>query len=337
MVPEATGHLVTLGLNPDEAEIYLDLLSSGPIPAEQLAAETGRDPRDVHRVLDALADVGLAGAVDGPGSPISALRPGPVLEVLSRQRETELARARLVMTRLYDQCHRISVDDHTGSMIEVVSGAAAAERVRQFERAARSEVRGLDSPPYYADADANEIELENLTRGVRYRAVYGRPALERPEYVAENILACGKLGEEARILPEVPVKLLIIDEDCAVLCGVDRTVLLIRPSGLFDALAGLFDMCWQVALPLGLADDGAGSPIRPSERRLLGLLAAGLTDDQVARVLGVSRRTMFRYLESLMTRTGAANRFQLALHATRNDWLSVPVEAGAAQVRSVSL
>ncbi|WP_240522132.1 LuxR C-terminal-related transcriptional regulator [Amycolatopsis vastitatis] len=101
------------------------------------------------------------------------------------------------------------------------------------------------------------------------------------------------------------------------------------PCGLFDAVAGLFGMCWQVALPLGLADDGSGSPLRPSERRLLGLLAAGLTDDQVARVLGVSRRTMFRYLENLMARTGAANRFQLALHATRNDWISVPVQSGA--------
>lgn len=335
MVPEATGHLVTLGLKADEAEIYLGLLSSGPLSIEQLVADTGREPGEVRRLLDVLAEVGLAGAVDGPGSPISALRPEPVLAVLSRQREIELARARLAMTRLYEQCRRSAGGDQGGSMIEVVSGTVAAERVRRLERAARTEVRGLDSPPYYADADANEIELENLARGVRYRAVYGRLALERPEYVAENILACGKLGEEARILPEVPVKLLIIDDDCAVLSGADRTVLLIRPCGLFDALAGLFGMSWQVALPLGLADDGSGSPIRPSERRLLGLLAAGLTDDQVARVLGVSRRTMFRYLEALMARTGAANRFQLALHATRNDWLSVPAPARATPIRSV--
>ncbi|WP_020660769.1 helix-turn-helix domain-containing protein [Amycolatopsis benzoatilytica] len=334
MVPEATGYLMTLGLKPDEAEIYLDLLSSGPIRVEKLAEDTGRELGEACRLLAALTAVGLVGAVDGPGSPVSALRPEPVLEVLSRQRETELVRARLAMTRLYEQFRR-PVREDTGPMIETVSGAAAAERVRQLERAARHEVRGLDSPPYYADADANEIELENLGRGVRYRAVYGRLAVERAEYVAENILPCGKRGEEARVLPEVPVKLLIVDDDCAALSGADRTVLLIRPGGLLDALTGLFDMCWQMALPLGLSSDGEGAPIRPSERRLLGLLAAGLTDDQAARVLGVSRRTMFRYLENLMARTGAANRFQLALHATRNDWLPVAAEPGQAPVRSV--
>ncbi|ATY13377.1 hypothetical protein CU254_25280 [Amycolatopsis sp. AA4] len=336
MVPEAIGHLLTLGLKADEAEIYLDLLSSGPVPPDRLADDTGRDPGEVRRVLAVLAGIGLAGPVDGPGSPMSALRPEPVLEVLARQREAELAGARAAMTRLYEQYRRPAASYAADPMVEVVSGTAAAERVRQLERSARAEVRGLDSPPYYADADANEIELENLARGVRYRAVYGRLALERPEYVEANILPCGKSGEEARVLPEVPVKLLIVD-DCAALSGADRTVLLIRSCGLFDALAGLFDMCWQVALPLGLAADASGPEIRPSERRLLALLAAGLTDDQVARVLGVSRRTMFRYLENLMARTGAANRFQLALHATRNDWLSVDHQPGASAVRSVPL
>jgi DNA-binding CsgD family transcriptional regulator len=37
--------------------------------------------------------------------------------------------------------------------------------------------------------------------------------------------------------------------------------------------------------------------------------------------LGISRRTFFRYLERLMNRTGASTRFQLALHAARENWL----------------
>lgn len=329
MVRASIGHLMTLGFKPDEAEIYLDLLSSGPASAETLAARTGRDVREIRRCFAVLADHGLAGPADGAGSPVAALPPEPGLEVLSRRREAELARARLAITREFEQ-RWSPPDSRAAEFIEVVGGAAAAERVRQLERAARVRVRGLDSPPYYADADANEIELENLARGVRYRAVYGRVALERAEYVAANVLPCGKAGEEARILPEVPVKLLIIDDDWAVVSSSarDGSVLLIRPCGLFDALAGLFDMCWRGALPLGVAADGPGTAIRPSERRLLGLLAAGLTDDQVARVLGVSRRTLFRYLESLMARTGAANRFQLALHATRNEWLPAPGAPG---------
>ncbi|HKN51042.1 MAG TPA: helix-turn-helix domain-containing protein, partial [Amycolatopsis sp.] len=85
MVPDSIGHLVTLGLKPDEARIYLDLLSSGPASPEQLASDTGRDAREVRAGFAVLADYGLAGPVDGHGSPMVALRPEPGLEVLSRR------------------------------------------------------------------------------------------------------------------------------------------------------------------------------------------------------------------------------------------------------------
>ena len=69
---------------------------------------------------------------------------------------------------------------------------------------------------------------------------------------------------------------------------------------------------------LALLDNGGRAPI---ERRLLALLATGAADDTIARTLGISRRTFFRYLERLMNRTGASTRFQLALHAARENWL----------------
>jgi DNA-binding CsgD family transcriptional regulator len=221
---------------------------------------------------------------------------------------------------------RVSVGVDT--LVEIIDKAAVQDRIRQLEKAARAEIRGLDSPPYYTGADVNQTELDNLGTGIRYRAVYAKTALERSEYLADNVVPCVKAGEEARTLPDVPVKLLIFDTDCAVVslssCEADHvggSALLIRPSSLLSALIGLFEMCWRAALPLALGDSAGGPFLQPSERRLLGLLAAGLGDEQAARTLGISRRTLFRHLESLMSRTGAANRFQLALHAKRNNWI----------------
>ncbi|MGV9897775.1 helix-turn-helix domain-containing protein, partial [Streptomyces tendae] len=74
------------------------------------------------------------------------------------------------------------------------------------------------------------------------------------------------------------------------------------------------------AVPLhGVAARPAGLP--PADRRLLRLLAGGATDEVAARELGISRRTLFRRLQVLMARLGAANRFQLALQAQRAGWL----------------
>jgi len=328
MVPESLGCLVTLGLEPDEAEIYLELLSAGPFTAEQLAAKSGRAVRDVRGCFATLADYGLAGPADG-GPAMTALRPEPGLEVLSRRREAELTRARLAVTRVFDQRRRSS--DGGSRFVEVV----AAARVRRLECDARAEVRIVAAPPY-DHRDEKRIERVNLARGIAYRTVYGRSALERPEFVTENVMPCVEAGEEARILPEVGVKLHLIDAEYAVVWPpLPGPVLVIRPSALFDALAGLFEMSWRAAQPLGLTADGLGPAVRPHERRLLGLLAAGLNDDQVARVLGVSRRTVFRHLEALMARTGASSRFQLALHAARNDWIPGPVQPGLASAPSL--
>ncbi|MEV7562846.1 hypothetical protein [Streptomyces sp. NPDC089795] len=41
----------------------------------------------------------------------------------------------------------------------------------------------------------------------------------------------------------------------------------------------------------------------------------------MAELLGVSRRTLSRHLESINTRAGSTTRFQMALHAARNGWI----------------
>ncbi|WP_250008308.1 LuxR C-terminal-related transcriptional regulator [Actinoplanes sp. M2I2] len=53
------------------------------------------------------------------------------------------------------------------------------------------------------------------------------------------------------------------------------------------------------------------------ERRLLGLLATGLTDESVAARLGLSERTVRRTMASIMARLGARSRFQAGLIAAR--------------------
>ncbi|MEV6605934.1 LuxR C-terminal-related transcriptional regulator [Kutzneria sp. NPDC051319] len=325
MVSADTGHLVTLGLGERAASTYLALVSLGTSTSDELAAIVGHRPEQIRCSVEELLHVGLAGRAGPDREHLVAMPPGPALDLLTRRREAELAAARVAAADTYRALRRDAVEG-LENLLEIIKGPAVQDRIRQLEQSVRAEVRGLDSPPYYTGADVNQTELDNLADGIRYRAVYAKTALERSEYLADNVVVCVKAGEEARTLPDVPVKLLIFDTDCALVSLADMdngigSALLIRPSSLLSALTGLFEVCWQAALPLALGEQGSGPFLQPSERRLLGLLAAGLGDEQVARALGISRRTLFRHLEGLMSRTGAANRFQLALHAKRNGWL----------------
>jgi DNA-binding CsgD family transcriptional regulator/sugar-specific transcriptional regulator TrmB len=327
MIPDQIRYLATLGLSEVEAEIYGHLLVIGTATVEQIAQLTGYTAEAVQKSFTSLNEGGLVGLVGNDPAVVIPVRPGPALDLLIRSREAELARARIAAVNAFDEFHRSMAGETADHLVEVIEAPAVRNRIRQLEKSARAEIRALDSPPYYAEAHANNVELENLCRGVRYRAVYAKAALVESAFLAENVTPCVKAGEEARTLPELPAKLLIVDDECAVVAlsqpeaDVGRLALLIRPSSLLSALIGLFEICWRSALPLDLREEPSGPYLQPSERRLLGLLAAGMGDEQAARSLGVSRRTLFRYLEGLMSRTGAANRFQLALYAVRNRWI----------------
>ncbi|MGW4840287.1 response regulator transcription factor [Streptomyces globisporus] len=88
---------------------------------------------------------------------------------------------------------------------------------------------------------------------------------------------------------------------------------------------GLFD----VTVPLDiddsgrLSDDGPHPPdaLSPTDRRLLSLLVAGVSDKTIASQMQLSRRTVQRRIQSLMERSDAATRMQLAWHAARHGWL----------------
>ena len=89
---------------------------------------------------------------------------------------------------------------------------------------------------------------------------------------------------------------------------------LVQPSLLLDTLMGFFDSLWQLAIPLRA---GEGGEARDEESTILRGLAVGLTDDAIARDLGVSERTVARRIARLQQTMAARSRFQLGLQAER--------------------
>jgi DNA-binding NarL/FixJ family response regulator len=64
----------------------------------------------------------------------------------------------------------------------------------------------------------------------------------------------------------------------------------------------------------------AGAPVKDltaREREVLGCLAEGMSNKQVARALGISVRTVTVHVSNLLRKTGAASRTEVALRAVR--------------------
>ncbi|MEV5612480.1 LuxR family transcriptional regulator [Streptomyces sp. NPDC052225] len=315
-----------LGLDDAAAQVYRTLLELAPAPLGEIAAASGLTGTELTAAYDALVDAGLVGPAGQDGAPVAPVPPTAALDLLVRQRAAEVEASRLAVGGAFESFRRRRLDALDGHPVEVITGDALGPRARQAWASAREQIRQLESPPYLPLPEATDDALATLARGVTQRVVYSRESLEHPGRLKEAIEPVINAGEQARVLPSVPVKLMIIDDAYALVslaieeADVHHTTLVVQPSGLLSALIALFELSWRSALPFHGSTTLPG-PLAPTDRRLLWLLAGGAGDDAIARELGISRRTLFRRLQILMTRLGAANRFQLALQAQRNGWL----------------
>lgn len=315
-----------LGIDHAAGQVYLTLLELAPAPLSAIGTAAGLGAAELATAYGALVDAGLASAAEEGGEVVAPVPPTAGLEILARRRAAEVEESRITVGGAFESFRRQRLAAYNDNLVEVVTGDAIGPRIRHAWASARDQIRQFESPPYFPLSGATDDALATLARGVTQRVVYSRESLEHPGHLKDVIEPCIKAGEQARVLPSVPVKLVIIDEAYALVslsikeADVHNTMLVVQPCGLLSALVALFEQSWQNALPFhGRTTRPGGLP--PADRRLLWLLAGGASDDVIAREMGISRRTLFRRLQILMAQLGAANRFQMALQAQRCGWL----------------
>lgn len=315
-----------LGIGHTASQVYLALLELAPAPLEAIGSAAGLGRAELVTAYAALVDAGLASAAGEGEDVVAPVPPAAGLEILARHRAAEVEESRIAVGGAFESFRRQRLAAYNDHLVEVVTGEAVGPRIRQAWASAREQIRQFESPPYFPLPGATDDALATLARGVTQRVVYSRESLEHPGHLRDVVEPCVRAGEQARVLPSVPVKLVIIDDAYALVslsikeADVHNTMLVVQPCGLLSALVALFEQSWRDALPFhGRSTRPGGLP--PGDRRLLWLLAGGASDEVIAREMGISRRTLFRRLSVLMARLGAANRFQMALQAQRSGWL----------------
>jgi DNA-binding CsgD family transcriptional regulator len=334
------------GLAAGQLALYEYMLSSPPLPEPGLTETAGREgwPVAVGPTLQRLQELGLVAQIPADPPLWAVVAPEAALDALLLRREQALTAARLRATQLVTRFHGSRVRGDPLDSFDVVYGQQAVlEMFELMQRTARTEVCATDAPPYATVLPAethpvNELELELLARGVRYRVLYHPRGLDRPSRLADLQVGIAA-GEQARVA-DVPIKLFLTDRSRALLPLHHRSAhfasaLRIGESTLVDALQELFEMYWQRAIPLTVRDgkallEGSAGP-SGAEQSLLSLLVAGLTDAAIARQLGWTERTVRRHVQQMMVRLNVSTRFQAGYQAVQLGWLG---EASEGQPRA---
>jgi DNA-binding CsgD family transcriptional regulator len=322
-----------LGLSPSEESLYTVLIHSPRSTVAELASygsvSTQQATRDLHR----LVRQGLANRLPGRQGRYIAVAPDIAIEPLLAKREDELRQARLGSSDLMKAFHAASRQDHPAELVEIITGESnIRSRTDQLPDAAREQIRGFDRPPYVVSPEEDDSKEETRIReGVSYRIIYSAQAVMWPGRLEGDIRDACAAGEQARVRPDLPTKLWIVDDEMALIPiksgqHAIATCFIVRPCDLLDSLIALFEAEWERALPLPAflgegpaAQDGAESG--ETRAAVLSCLAAGLTDEGITRSLGCSLRTTQRQIRRLMHDLHASSRFQAGMEARRRGWV----------------
>lgn len=321
-MPADSDAFAVLGLTPAQRRAY-ELLLTNPAATVSTLSPQWTEAEPLPAVLGELEDRGLASSEPGPPHRFRALAPAVAFDARLADFEERLEHARRHVGTLDAAYQARPATRDASTMIEVVTGQRAVrQRLLQIQRGARAQIGMLAKPPGFLEGELNRGPLQ---RGLSCRTIYDRSAIEHPGALStvEQLISS---GQQARVLPDLPVSLYLADEKIAVLplrrAPATDAVIVVHPSALLDALVKLFEGLWTRALPLHPPGDTRGtSGSGALLQRLITLLLSGLTDEAIAHQLGLSHRTVQRRVAAMMADLGAHTRFQAGVQAALTELL----------------
>jgi len=219
--------------------------------------------------------------------------------------------------------------------VEYITGPQQKKRSTAMLMATTQECIDSMHPGPMPPMDLLEQSLRHdaamIKRGIRLRCLYPQSLLQGTRY-APYLRALTALGAEVRIVGHLPTDLIIQDRITAVMStNPEQTfghpMLLIRGAALVNTLNTIYEDYWLRAIPYEQAaapGPGPGSQeseLTTQERVVIRLMAGGLSDDQIARKMGISRRTVQRDITKLMDRLHATSRFEAGLKLAQDPHL----------------
>ncbi len=311
--------LRALGISAEAEAIYLDLIARGTLGVDEVAVRHGDD---LDGPLGELAAIGL---VEWSGGKVQPQPPHLAMEALAvrRTRDAELARE---SASLLSELWTAGIGQQT--YVELLPSAETARAVlNSVQVDAQQQVRAM-TVGNLASPDHQIVDglFEALARGVGYEVIYGTQVLQDPAAL-RMVQQCVDAGEQARVFPQVPLNLTIVDDRWALVSArttvgeiTSTAAMVVHHSPFLAGLVGVFDALWRMAVPITSGTETSGAAALET-KRLLTYLSAGLTDESIAREFGVSERTIARRISRLQETLGAQTRFQLGVQASRQHWL----------------
>jgi DNA-binding CsgD family transcriptional regulator len=205
------------------------------------------------------------------------------------------------------------------SVNEYVDKVRRDRAMADFLESVRNTADSMHPGPMPEDMSVLDASLRmdaaTIRRGVTVRAIYPQEVLEDPRY-CRYLHQLADVGADVRLIDHAPDDLLIFDGHTVLVPGDQpaSTSMGVITGFLASHWVKVYNDYWTRSVPLATLCAGASSSsalITSQERQIIRLMLTGLSDDQIARQLGIHRRTVLRRVTELIERFEVNNRFQL--------------------------
>jgi len=256
--------LEQFGLSGKEAEVYLALLQKKEFTAPDIAKITTITRTKTYEYLEKLVQKGLCNVNLRNGQKLfSAVNPRIVFKGIIGNYEKELEEKKKEAASLEIELasiHTGNLDNHDPvSYIEVLTDISQIRaKWLDIQNSAKKEILAFTKPPYTRKVEDNlEEEAALLNKNLEIKSIYeyeGLNGKELEELIA-GIKAFRDVGEQSRVIKELPMKLLICDEMITMLALNDRvslkpsiTTIIVDHPSYARAQKEVFNAYWEKAM-----------------------------------------------------------------------------------------
>lgn len=244
---EITTSLSKFGISRDESEIYLALLSSRALTAQEIARQQKMLVNSVYRCAENLIDNGLIVELGMRPKKFQATSPVSAIENLSRKHQAELKKT----ANFLSDTLATNQDPNRLKMSLMTGQEIIFENFVELANCAKSEILVISVGEPVPDTIWRAIK-ESIIKGIKPKFIFHR-------YDKDNILLVKRWqtqGVEVRHMPIEGYHLYIFDSYTAVLAASnpeeskERTGVVIYNKAIIEALRTYFFQQWEQSKPL---------------------------------------------------------------------------------------
>ncbi|WP_353942630.1 hypothetical protein ABII15_13895 [Streptomyces sp. HUAS MG91] len=307
--------------------VYCHTVQRGGLDSVREAAEElGMDVHDVGAAAAGLVELGLLRTDPVGHGRLLPVDPRRASALLISPIEREIFARRDLIDQLRDRLDHIAGPEPQPAQLPVgsidrLSGPAeirgllglmadVCQREVLVLRAGQDRVGPLD------DFLASSTGL--IRRGIGIRALCTHSS--RADFATRaKTVRLVDAGVEVRTVTRLAQTAVVFDRELALVLGAteegDPVAWRVREDNVVRFLGDLVDQLWDDAAPFLAGETGYAEVADDLQQDIAKLMAQGLTDDVVARKLGMSVRTCRRHIAALLRTLDSTSRFQAGVQA----------------------